>query len=315
MRGVDRKAFKIPASLQPGGLGPKELTRARDHRNDANPKKKTFTHSAYKGADVKAMLEAMFHGKCAYCETRFSASAPVDVEHYRPKGSVAEAEKHGGYWWVAMDWDNLLPSCIDCNRRRGQVLADASSSLEVLATAAEQATTLAGKQDSFPVVDEAGRVLEESVHFDDEGALLINPCLDDPSRSLTYNFDPARPLGLIVPNGEGTDAIRGAVSIQIYGLNRLRLVQDRTEILRRLEFLAGLVVDLAKSIADLEEPATVLLLEGTAAAMVAPRLRLLRDRTLAEMKGMTSDDAPYATMTKAWLEAFKDRLRGDDRQR
>ncbi len=47
--------------------------------------------------------------------------------------------------------------------------------------------------------------------------------------------------------------------------------------------------------------------------MVAPRLRLLRDRTLAEMKGMTSDDAPYSTMTKAWLEVFKDRLRADDR--
>ncbi|MEF9674035.1 hypothetical protein QNM99_25505 [Pseudomonas sp. PCH446] len=45
----------------------------------------------------------------------------MDVEHYRPKGAVSEDASHPGYWWVAMDWDNLLPSCIDCNRKRKQV--------------------------------------------------------------------------------------------------------------------------------------------------------------------------------------------------
>lgn len=308
MRYVDRRNVKAPQSLQGAGAGPKELVRARAHRDDVKLQKKAFTYAAYKGADVKLALEALFHGKCAYCETRYSVSAPVDIEHHRPKGAVAEASDHGGYWWIAMHWENLLPSCIDCNRQRGQVLVDSSSSLAVLAAAAKPVIAAAGKKDSFPIADEAERAVAEAADFTQEGALLLDPCRDDPSAYLIYNFDPAHPLGLIVPTGDGSNAIRGAVSIQIYGLNRLRLVQDRTEILRRLEFLATLVVELAKSIADLEDPETVQLLDGKPASSVASRLRLLRDRTLAEMKQMASDEAPYSSMVRAWLQTFKARL-------
>ena len=41
-----------------------------------------------KDAEVKAALEKLFYGKCAYCETFYSVQAPVDVEHYRPKSAV-----------------------------------------------------------------------------------------------------------------------------------------------------------------------------------------------------------------------------------
>src|SRR5688572_8642628 len=99
MRKVARTHIAAPRSLQGDGAGPKELERVRDHRKDTDPDKKSFTYAAYKGADVKSALETLFHGKCAYCETRYSASAPVDIEHYRPKGAVAEDPAHGGYWW------------------------------------------------------------------------------------------------------------------------------------------------------------------------------------------------------------------------
>lgn len=79
-----------------------------------------FSFSVYKHADVKERLEELFHGKCAYCESRYSSTRPMDVEHYRPKGRVAESEGHPGYYWLAAEWTNLLPSCIDCNRRRNQ---------------------------------------------------------------------------------------------------------------------------------------------------------------------------------------------------
>jgi uncharacterized protein (TIGR02646 family) len=308
VRAVDRTSVAIPKSLQAEGAGPKELERARGHQLDPNPEKKAFTYAAYKGGDVKLALEALFHGKCAYCETRYNVSAPVDIEHYRPKGAVAEDQTHGGYWWIAMDWDNLLPSCIDCNRQRGQVIVQASSSLVELAAAAKPATTAAGKKDSFPLADDTLRAGAETADFTAEGALLIEPCREDPSKCLSYSFDPARPLGLILPTGEEHSKRRGAVSIQVYGLNRLRLVQDRTEVLRRLEFLAGMVVDLAKSIADLEQANVARRLKGTPAEGVPSRLRLLRDRTLAEIKRMASDEAPYASMVQAWLETFKARL-------
>jgi hypothetical protein len=308
VRAVDRSNIAVPQSLCDGGAGPKELLRAREHANDANPDKKAFGFGAYKGSDVKLALEALFHGKCAYCETRYGVSAPVDVEHHRPKGAVAEDKDHGGYWWIAMDWRNLLPSCIDCNRQRGQVIVHISSSLAELAATARPTPTAAGKKDSFPLIEGAKRALAEEADFAGEGALLLDPCRDKPETYLGFNFDPAKPLGLVVPTGDELQKRRGAVSIQVYGLNRLKLVQDRTEILRRLEFLAGLVVDLGKSIVDLEDPQAAKALKGLPAEGVSRRLRLLRDRTLAEMKAMASDEAPYASMANAWLKSFKARL-------
>lgn len=307
MRRVERKSVRTPTTLMPKGAGPVELKKARDHQAHPQPKK-SFRFAAYKGDDVKRALEALFYGKCAYCETRYNVSAPVDVEHYRPKNAVAEDGDHGGYWWLAMDWDNLLPSCIDCNRRRGQVVVGPSSSLEVLATMSKPMHMNVGKADSFPLAAHGVRATAEIGEFDGEHALLLNPCRDDPSRYLTYNFDPARPLGLVIPTGDENSRTRGATSIQVYGLNRLALVQERTRILRRLEFLGGLVVDLASCIADLENPVIIVSLQDTPAANVANRLRLLRDRTLAEMKELATDDAPYASMTQLWLQAFKERI-------
>src|SRR6266545_3401433 len=47
-----------------------------------------YNYQAYRLEGVKKALEGLFHGKCAYCESRYTATQPVDVEHYRPKGEV-----------------------------------------------------------------------------------------------------------------------------------------------------------------------------------------------------------------------------------
>lgn len=308
MRAVDRNAVDAPQSLLAGGAGPDELAAAKAHRQNPPVDRKAFKYKAYKGADVRLALESLFHGKCAYCETSYAATMPVDIEHYRPKGAVAEDDAHGGYWWIAMDWGNLLPSCIDCNRKREQKVHHVSANLEELAAAACPVSQQSGKKDSFPIAPTGVRAVFEARDFAGEHALLLNPCHDDPSRFLSYSFDPACPAGLIVPTATPGDAERGAVTIQVYGLNRQKLVEDRTRLLRRLEFLGDLVIDLAGAIADLESPAAVQALHGSPAAGVAQRLRLLRDRTLAELKAAAADDAPYAAMARAWLEHFKARL-------
>lgn len=309
MRRVDRASVGAPASLAPGGAGPKELDDARDHLGKPDPKD-AFKYRAYKGDDIRAALEALFHGKCAYCETVYAASMPVDIEHYRPKGAVSEDAGHGGYWWLAMAWDNVLPSCIDCNRKRGQILVQPSSSLAALAASTRPAGSQSGKKDSFPLTATGVRAVAEQSDFTTEHPLLLDPCRDDPCQSLTYNFDPTCPAGLMLPAGNPGQEERGAASIQIYGLNRLKLVQDRTRILRHLEFLGDLAIELAASISDLSEPAAMLALIGTPAENVSTRLRLLRDRTLAEMKAMAADEAPYCSMVYAWLERYKVRLAG-----
>lgn len=312
MRRVDRSSVKAPSSLLAGGAGPAELDAARVHRAAVLPrgeKKKEFKYKAYKAADVRSALEQLFHGKCAYCETYYAASAPVDIEHYRPKGAVAEDAAHGGYWWIAMQWENLLPSCIDCNRKRGQRLVGASNSGAALAGTAAPKIQQAGKKDRFPLADTGIRATAETTDFSRELPLLLNPCEDDPATYLAHSLDPQHPTGLIMATGNAQQQVRANTSIQVYGLNRLKLFQDRNQVLRKLQFLGDLVAELAESITALENPATQRLLLGTPAAGVASRLRLLQDRLLTELKTATKPEAPYASMARAWLVQFKEKLR------
>jgi hypothetical protein len=84
------------------------------------------------------LLKNVFHHKCAYCETRIDRFYG-DAEHYRPKGAVkyrvpdtgeertAQAEReagqlqdHPGYFWLAYNWRNLVPSCTFCNSGKGK---------------------------------------------------------------------------------------------------------------------------------------------------------------------------------------------------
>jgi hypothetical protein len=81
---------------------------------------KSFPFKAYKSKVIVNALNKHFGFKCAYCESFYGATAPPDVEHYRPKGEIVDG-KHTlrpGYYWVAVEWKNLLPSCRDCNSLR-----------------------------------------------------------------------------------------------------------------------------------------------------------------------------------------------------
>ena len=80
----------------------------------------TLEESIYQAS--KPFVLGISRDKCAYCESPITATHPGDVEHYRPKGRIRDSDgkiaPHPGYWWLAYQWENLLPSCIDCNRRR-----------------------------------------------------------------------------------------------------------------------------------------------------------------------------------------------------
>ena len=88
------------------------------------------------------LLENTFHQKCAYCEREISGYYG-DAEHYRPKCAVKRKtedgtfeiptceildpkqgrmveQPHPGYFWLAYDWRNLLPSCVFCNSGHGK---------------------------------------------------------------------------------------------------------------------------------------------------------------------------------------------------
>ena len=119
----------------------------------------------YKHPQVRMALERLFHDKCAYCEWQLTGGADWDIEHFRPKGRVAEREDHPGYYWLAYTWWNLYPSCAHCNQKRKDK-ARWADPVELPA---------AGKLDQFPLHDESTRVMSptNNDHLLGEHTLLI----------------------------------------------------------------------------------------------------------------------------------------------
>ena len=308
MRKVDRSTVSPPGILDSLEGGKKELDEVRAHW--AQQKPGSFEFTLYKHDEVKQKLHQLFHGKCAYCETFYSASGPVDVEHFRPKGAVAGEPQHPGYWWLAMKWENLLPSCIDCNRKRRQKFPDDQTTLEQLwASSANEAlqTVVLGKKNSFPIA--GTRLVPESYDFLAEQPRLLNPCDDDPSQFLEFNVKQPLSLALVVPKDLPGGLYRGTHSIQTYGLNRLGLVQDRTRILRQLEFMADMIIELTAMADELDEMLKAQDTHWPERLKVLPsRLQDLRDRAVDEIGLMAQPSAPYSTMVGEWLLAFEKRL-------
>jgi hypothetical protein len=172
----------------------------------------------------KDFLFQLTDRKCAYCEQVITSNQPGEVEHFRPKGSVVDDKfkpifvvhpkrgkiEHPGYFWLAYEWLNLLPSCIDCNRYRLHQTFDEKSA------AVKEG---AGKADRFPLADETKRAcVPQEVSLED-------PLLIDPSRvSPDGHFKFCR-NGMIKPL---TDY--GVKTVEIFGLNlREDLVRARQE--------------------------------------------------------------------------------------
>lgn len=296
MRFVDRSIVGAPASLTDvDGAGQRELVRARRHYG-AMPRPTTcYDFTAYKADDVKLALHQLFHGKCAYCESRISGTQPTDIEHYRPKGGVQENEDHPGYWWLAMDWRNLLPSCIDCNRRRGQVTARPGMSLTELEAELARMGNVepGGKHDAFPTLD--GNWVDAELDPDlVEQPALIDPTRTDPSLHLIW---PASDVPVVIPaaDSHGHECPRATASILIYALNRLGLVQNRAEVLQALEAQIQTIRDLVET--AVEQPSVARASTIEKAKEAVSRLQRFAEPTKA-----------YSAMASAYIKAFESEL-------
>lgn len=194
--------------------------------------------SLYKRSEVKDSLTAIFLGKCAYCESMYASTQPMDVEHHRPKAGVQD-ERTGallrpGYYWLASSWLNLLPSCIDCNRVREQMAGTWIGSL--------------GKGNRFPLEPGTRRMRwHNDGDIRDERPLLLDPCVDDPQEHL-----------LFLANGT-VDGLsdRGRVSIDIYGLGRSGLVWERRHRARIVEFRLDMLASLSLLRLQFQQDGTV----------------------------------------------------------
>ena len=178
-----------------------------------------------------------FYGKCAYCESKVETTSPDYVEHFRPKGSVRDINNskvqvtingipthHPGYYWLAYKWENLLPTCWQCNTWQKNI----------------------GKGERFPVTGNYAVNPGDEIN---EIPDLINPMFEDPRPHLSIDS-----LGVLhAEPGFG----KGAVCISFFGLNtRESLVNERkkeyTSVLNKMRLLYT-ISDTAQLKKELEE--------------------------------------------------------------
>lgn len=289
MRWVDRTAVPVPASLDgPTSAAARERSRAAIHFRNANAE--AFTFRVYKYQDVADALNALFHGKCAYCESSIKAVQPTDIEHFRPKGRIAECPGHPGYWWLAASWDNLLASCIDCNRRRYHEVQQLGH--DPLDDEVEGRFNL-GKGDLFPILGATYAATELDDH-DAEDAALIDPTRRNPNAHLMWLQEQG--LSLIGPRvlGEVLDPY-GRHTYRVFGLNRQGLVESRTA--RLLEIRAQ-VVFIEKIL-------------NRALVMPEPLASEQKDEAFEQLESLydyAAPDQPFSAMVRDLLDGESDRL-------
>lgn len=207
--------------------GEKPVLRTKKKRKakEVIVEKKTFEFKAYNSKTIKKALKDLFNGKCAYCESEILTVTVGDIEHYRPKAEVIDEGNQKlipGYYWLAYDWDNLLLSCNNCNRKTTQEVRDA-------------ADESMGKGNKFPLTAQNFRCLDDSKDvtvFEEQGRLLLNPCVDHPEDHLIFMDDGAIKAKSL-PDGQAD--IKAEVSIKVYALHRLPLVTKRAELFKSIQ--------------------------------------------------------------------------------
>lgn len=187
---------------------------------------------AYKPKLYKKMRQVIFdgfYGKCAYCEAKFILTETGDVEHYRPKGAITDErdqrimiarrgkrpKPHPGYYWLAYDWQNLLPSCSLCNR-----------------PARPRGGVRIGKGMRFPVFPSPTLKYghARSPHeLTKELPVFIHPVLEDPRKHIMLDAE----TGVLIDKTP-----RGKQCIDLLGLNREGVAKERKKIYL---FVRGLI--------------------------------------------------------------------------
>jgi uncharacterized protein (TIGR02646 family) len=261
-----------------------ERTAAEEFYRNWDGQSKFDRFAAYKAPDVRAALEAAFGRRCAYCESDYDKTQPMAVEHYRPKGEVTinGVRTPPGYYWLASEWTNLLPSCTDCNSPRRQDLPGMAE--------------VAGKANAFPIASENKRATRPGEEKE-EGRLLLHPYFDHPEKHIEFVWDNPD-WGWIQPkrNGSGRPSAKGAKTIQVCALQRKGLIRARKERIRSLVSALESVVEAKGNVA--RYPAD-------------PEFKKQFDRRLDEVVPYARPDAEFSAMARQIIDAYHARLFGN----
>lgn len=245
---------------------------------------------AYRSRVVREALREMFHGKCAYCESKIAGSQDTDIEHYRPKKGVSEAKKagvdHPGYWWLAMDWDNLVLSCMHCNQTRSSLVIipdDLETEADLVAFLTSQPLSRAGKLNAFPTEGNVW-VTDAGGDLADEVPLILNP----------VDVDPEAHLDWVLLEGAATvrakgDSPAGEATRTILGLNRRWLEEDRRVHLLEMREDRNDIIEAINNWLEAHD------------ADEQARWKRFADRAIDRLVRRTEPPLPFAGMARAFL--------------
>lgn len=166
--------------------------------------------------DLKALIiDAVFLGRCAFCELDAVVGGFGDAEHYRPKRGVDGRDpngvafrpfelskaKYGGYIWLVYDWLNLVPACSRCNNHKANRF---------------------WVKNAHCVVPTKGSETTAELNTS-EKPLLLHPYFDSPRAHLEFGE-----AGVVAARGKSE---RGQATIDICDLNRapLRAARERAQ--------------------------------------------------------------------------------------
>lgn len=245
LRKLDRASVVVPSSLaEPSEAVANEIALAMAYYGKRVPwiaTYKSYQFHCYRGQDVKNALRQLAGGNCAYCESKIGSVGAREVEHYRPKGGITSLAMHPGYWWLAHRWDNLLPTCRDCNRSLRQHIVTAGMTKDdVNNLLGQRAAKSFGKANQFEVRGQ--RAVGSGCNLDLEDPLLIDPCRNDPSQHVTWDFSVELTLIKAMPVDGGYSAY-GTYTIRTCALNRAELVLDRISALRTMRVLRTRIIN------------------------------------------------------------------------
>jgi len=194
---VARPSITLPTSFVSAAR--RERRRAHDffEEDSAASRQQSFDfqHDIWGEPQLRQSLIEAFDGRCAYCSLAWPAES-LDIDHFRPQqGAVAldgtSSRQH--YYWLAHEWENLYPSCQQCNRAKGA---------------------------KFPVLGPRAEPDTFGAELLVEGPGLIDPCVDDPESVFVY-----LPSGQVISVED-----RGRQTIDVLALNRPQLVTERRRV-------------------------------------------------------------------------------------
>ncbi len=210
----------------PNGLQLSQLTTTRYRRGQISILQRILQDSQvrdsdYKGnSDVKTALLNIYAHCCAFCESRIGKYD--DIEHFRPKHAITDVDTEG-YYWLAVEWSNLLIACKSCN-------SDYKGNHFPISGIRLTAPNEIDFTDNIAISEFFRRNHIRSPELQGEQSLLLHPVLDNPDDYLLFNVD-----GTVTPKNNED---KGRISIQYYGLSdwakRPLLIKDRQEIIENV---------------------------------------------------------------------------------